>query len=93
MELRALPVGGMDEIGIPFVTGPVNARLSLLVRNRRTQEPIVSLTPVPPVIGWRLLRVDLGRQHPDEIDIVARDEGTGLGEWLAIGTPVGLKNR
>jgi hypothetical protein len=91
MELGPINVQGVREIGIALITGPNCTGLSLTVLNHRTGEPIVRLSP-PPVMGaWHLLRIDLSGPRPDEIDVIARDEGSGWGQWLAIGSPVTLK--
>jgi len=91
LELGPLDVRGVPEIGIPLSTGSNSGGLSLVVRDHRTGDPIARLAPPPVLTGWHLLRIDLAGRHPDEVDVIADDEGSGTGQWLAIGSPVTLK--
>lgn len=91
IRLGNFSVKGLDEIGIPVVTGPVSARLSILVIDHATGGQVAEMTPTPTLTEWSLWRVDLKPAHPSQIDIVAKDEGDLWGEWLAVGLPLHLK--
>lgn len=91
LEFKQLDVHNVAEIGIPIVVGANNAAQSLTIVNHGGKAPIIRLSPLPPVTGWHLLRIDLASQHPSEIDVLADDEGSGPGEWMALGAPVTLQ--
>jgi hypothetical protein len=80
-------VHNANEIGIPIAVGANNAAQSLTIVNHGAKVPVIRLSPLPPVTGWHLLRIDLASQHPSEIDIVADDEGSGPENGWRLGRP------
>jgi hypothetical protein len=91
----ALTIGPFDvrrplAIGIPFVTGPKQQGLSVAVVHHKTGLPIAELNPPPNTPRWAIWRVDISPAKPTQIDVIAKDEGTAWGEWLAIGYPLSI---
>ncbi|HEX7362883.1 MAG TPA: glycosyltransferase family 39 protein [Bryobacteraceae bacterium] len=75
-------------IGIPFVTGPTQHGLTIAVVNHKTGAVIAELKPPPNTPRWAIWRPHISPLKPTQIDVVAKDEGTGWGQWLAIGYPL-----
>jgi hypothetical protein len=80
--------GGFDAMGIPLVTGPVAANLSLSVSDHATGRILARMAPPPVLREWRIWLVDLRQSHPLQIDIAATDNGAAWGEWLALAFPL-----
>jgi hypothetical protein len=75
-------------IGIPFVTGPAQHGLSIAVVNHKTGVAIVELNRPPNTPRWAIWRANISPVKPIQIDVMAKDEGAGWGQWLAIGYPL-----
>jgi hypothetical protein len=78
-------------IGIPLVTGPANAGLSVKVLNSKTGKVIAALDPPPVRVNWWSWNIALPLEPDSSIEIVAQDRGAGWGQWLAIGQPHALR--
>jgi hypothetical protein len=74
-------------LGIPIVTGPVTQGLSISVKDHGTGAELAHMEPPPVLEKWRLWQVDLPKDRRLALDIVASDQGSGYGQWLAIGVP------
>lgn len=87
--LRMGPVEVVDglKFGIPIVTGPVTKGLSITVKDHKTGAVLDRLDPPPLLAKWKLWQVDLPKDCKSALDIVANDQGSGWGQWLAIGVP------
>jgi hypothetical protein len=79
------PVAG-PSVFIPIVTGPNSAQLSIIVKDHATGAELVRMNP-PVLLRWKLWRVDLPKDRKVALDIVASDQGSGLGQWMAVGIP------
>ena len=75
-------------IGIPFVTGPAQHGLSIAVVNHKTGDAIAELNRPPNTPRWAIWRANILPVKPIQIDVMAKDEGAGWGQWLAIGYPL-----
>ena len=80
-------LGENSSIAIPLVTGrnTVNVGLSVKVLNAKTGKVIASLDPPPDCNFWWAWKVVIPTEA--EIEIVAEDAGSDLGQWLAVGLP------
>jgi hypothetical protein len=91
IQMGPFDVSGLTEIGIPIVTGPVAKALSVSVLDHATGLLIVHMNTPPVVREWVVWRIDLGSGNVRKIDVAAKDEGAGWGQWLGIGLPVRLR--
>lgn len=91
IRLGPFPISGAKRIGIPMVTGPSTAGLSLIVADHATGKPIAQMTPPPLADAWSVWQMDLSQLHLSQIDIVATDSSSQWGGWLALGFPVYLR--
>ena len=87
-----LKIGPFDvrerlSIGIPFMTGPDQRGLSIAIVNHKTRTPIAELYPKHTPF-WSIWAVDISPGTAAKIDVIAKDDGAGWGQWLAIGYPV-----
>ena len=80
-------------IAIPLVTGPSNAGLSLTIRDAATQKILAEANPPPLITAWWAWRPDMPASGAADIEIIAEDNGTGYGQWLAIGWPRQMRRR
>jgi len=71
---------------LPIITGPVSKSLSIEARRHDTGVLIYRYGTVQPAAAWRHLLIPIGSQT-GPIDIIARDDGAGWGEWLGVGMP------
>jgi len=83
---------GDNEIGVPFLTGPLTLGLAIRLVDTATGEVLQQLEPVPASEReWGVWRVQL---PPDaalrQLTIVAVDQGKGWGNWLAVAVPHAL---
>jgi hypothetical protein len=84
-------VSGLTEIGIPIVTGPVPTALSVSVLDHTTGVAIAQMNTPPVLQKWVVWRIDMRSGNVRKIDLTAKDEGAGWGQWLGIGLPVRLR--
>jgi hypothetical protein len=91
IQMGPFDVSGLPEIGIPIVTGPVPTALSVSVLDHATGLPIAQMNTPPVLQEWVLWRIDMGSGKVRKIDVAARDEGAGWGQWLGIGLPMRLR--
>jgi hypothetical protein len=91
IQMGPFDVSGLTEIGIPIVTGPVSAALSVSVLDHATGLPITQMNTPPVLQAWAVWRVDMGPGNVRKIDVAAKDEGAGWGQWLGIGLPMRLR--
>jgi 4-amino-4-deoxy-L-arabinose transferase-like glycosyltransferase len=71
---------------IPIVTGPNTTQLSIIVKDHDSGAEVARMNP-PVLIKWTLWQVDLPKGRKSALDIIASDEGSKLGQWMAIGIP------
>jgi hypothetical protein len=64
--------------------------LSVTVTDKQGGNVIGSLSPPPVLDAWAAWKVPLPRREM-EVEIVADDQGSGWGQWMAVGMPFGLK--
>ncbi len=79
-------------IAIPVVTGPDNQKLSITVRDAVTKEVFAQLDPPPVHTTWWAWRPELPLDREITIELVAEDNGSGWGQWLALGSPHALRH-
>jgi hypothetical protein len=91
IQMGPFDVSGLTEIGIPIVTGPVSAALSVSVLDHATGLPIAQMNTPPVLQAWAVWRIDMGAGNVRKIDVAAKDEGAGWGQWLGIGLPMRLR--
>jgi hypothetical protein len=86
--LRMGPTGAVEgpTLLIPIVTGPNAAQLSIVVKDHGSGAELARMNP-PALPKWKLWQVDLPKGRKFALDIIASDEGSGQGQWMAIGLP------
>lgn len=90
IRMGPLDVRGLSQVAIPIVTGPVTAGLSLSVIDHSTGLFVGRMNPPPVLPKWVAWQVNLAGLSSGQIDIVAKDEGAGWGQWLGVGFPLTL---
>ena len=90
LRLGPFDTGSYDTIALPILTGPVSRGLSIVVIDSRSGNTVAQLSPPPVLVKWRAWKVLLPR-YDMRLEIVAQDQGTEWGEWLAVGMPQRLK--
>lgn len=91
IQMGPFDVSGLSEIGIPIVTGPVPQGLSVSILDHTTGLTIDQMN-IPPVLPeWAVWRIGVGSVRPRQIDVIAKDDGEGWGQWLGIGSPERLR--
>ncbi len=71
---------------LPVLHGPVGDRVSVTVKDAGTGTAIVDeILHRDDRQQWKLWRLQL--KPGEKISVVAKDEGNGWGEWLAVGSP------
>jgi hypothetical protein len=91
IQMGPFDVSGLTEIGIPIVTGPVTTGLSVSVLDHTTGVVIAQMNTPPVLQKWVVWRIDVRSGNVRKIDLTAKDEGAGWGQWLGIGLPVRLR--
>jgi hypothetical protein len=91
LRLGPFPLDGHTDIAIPLVTGPDNHNLSIVIRDAATKEVLATMTPPPMRVAWWYWRPDLPEGKEMAIEVIAQDNGSGWGQWLAIGWPHAMK--
>lgn len=86
-----LDASGLDYFVIPYISGPVSTRQSLIISKRDSGTIIFSMQPSQADTGWKylLIRVPPGAGH---LVIEAVDQGSAWGEWLAVSHPRSYKS-
>jgi hypothetical protein len=75
-------------IALPVVTGPDAKKASIQVVNRTTGDVLASISPVSEISKWVFMRLSFPALANDtDLTVVATDEGSEWGQWLAIGQP------
>lgn len=87
MRIGPFHIDGHGQMGIPIVTGPVSRGLAILIRDAATGHLITSLTPPPVREKWWAWRPELPAGQEMNVEIEVRDDGSGWGQWLAVGWP------
>jgi hypothetical protein len=87
IQMGTYSLGRNAGIAIPFLTGSEAHNLSILVRDAASKEVFAKLAIVPAGSSWRIWHPDLPADRELNLEIVAEDQGSGPGEWLAIGWP------
>ncbi len=87
LRMGPIRLAGSFTIGIPIVTGPVNQGLSVKVKDHNTGAELAHMDPPPVLTTWKLWRIDLPHEDKLMLDIIASDQGSGFGQWLAVGAP------
>lgn len=76
---------------LPYLTGPVSANQSIVVKDINTNEILFNYSPIAQSYVWRFLLIDLKKPNRNVL-IHSVDNGAEWGEWHAIGTPMTLKD-
>ena len=92
ISLGPIEVRGQTSIGIPLITGPDVAGLSVTVLDHASHRVIAQLNPPPTLPLCDIWQAPLRPGMSSQIDVIANDNGAGWGQWLGIGLPVGLKD-
>jgi hypothetical protein len=78
-------------LGLPIITGPDTHGLVLKVVDAKTHSILYDANPLPVTPEWKLTRILIPPEaRNDAIEILATDQGTGWGQWFAIGVPAML---
>lgn len=89
-RLGPFRTGSYDVIALPVLTGPLTKDLSVVVVDASNGAILAELSPPPILTMWRAWKIPL--PHRDMLlAVVARDQGSRWGEWLAVGMPYALK--
>ncbi len=87
LQWRSGPLGDTRSLLIPVVTGPRTEGLMLRIADPTTGR-ILSELPLANAIPWQLWEIALPEDGSVRtIEIQAKDEGRGWGQWLAVGQP------
>jgi len=87
MRIGPIHIDGHAQMAIPIVTGPVSRGLSILIRDAATGQLVTSLMPPPMREKWWAWRPELPAGQEMNVEIEIRDDGSGWGQWLAVGWP------
>jgi len=90
VRLGPFRTGSCDAIALPVLTGPDSRGLSIAVIDSRSGDTVAQLRPPPILAKWRAWKIPLPK-HDMQLEIVAQDQGSAWGEWLAIGMPHALR--
>lgn len=86
-----LEVAGHDYFVLPYITGPVSGRQSIIISSKDSGAVIFSMQPSPTATGWKYLLVRVP-EGAERLLVDAEDQGAAWGEWLAISNPRSYKN-
>jgi len=87
LHWRSGPLGDTQSLLIPVVTGPRTEGLTLRIADPETGR-ILSELPLANAVPWQLWEIALPEDGSvRSIEIQAKDEGRGWGQWLAVGQP------
>jgi len=93
LQIGPFHLDGRTEIAIPLVTGPSNGKLSILVRDPVSKQVFAHLSPLPIRTSWWAWRPDIPLGREVSVEIVADDEGSEWGQWIALGWPHVLERK